>query len=86
MAWGKTVWCGDCGLFYPLFSSLAKEPNLSFLDHMPKSINEGMLRMLDVEFTQEVVISGIRKMHPTKVPGLDGMTTIFYQNFWDIVL
>lgn len=53
---------------------------------MPKSINEGMLKMLDVEFTQEEVVSGIRQMHPTKVPGLDGMTTVFYQNFWDIVL
>ena len=28
---------------------------------------------------------GLFAMHPEKAHGPDGMTTLFYQNFWDIV-
>ena len=24
-------------------------------------------------------------MHPTKAPGRDGMSTMFYQKYWDII-
>lgn len=41
--------------FTQLFSIGARETNLSFLNHLPKSVDESMLRILDAEFTQEEV-------------------------------
>lgn len=33
----------------------------------------------------EEVLRALKQKHPTKMPGLDGMPTLFYQAFWDIV-
>lgn len=36
-------------------------------------------------FTKEEVIRALHQTHPTKAPGPDGMSAIFYHNFWNIV-
>lgn len=40
---------------------------------------------LTKDFTMEEVRTTLRQMQPTKAPGLDGMSSIFYQKYWDIV-
>ena len=37
------------------------------------------------DFSAEEVRTALRQMHPTKAPGPDGMSAIFYQKYWDIV-
>lgn len=37
------------------------------------------------EFKAEEVWQALQQMHPTKAPGPDGMSPIFYQKYWDVV-
>ena len=40
---------------------------------------------LIAEFRAEEVWNALQQMHPTKSPGPDGMSPIFFKNYWDIV-
>ena len=40
---------------------------------------------LNKSFTREEVAIALKQIHPTKAPGPDGMSTIFYQKYWSIV-
>jgi hypothetical protein len=44
-------------------------------------INEDLLR----PFSQDEVKHAVFQMHPSKSPGPDGMTALFFQKFWHIV-
>ena len=44
-------------------------------------MNQGLI----AAFTREEVITALKQMHPTKASGLDGMSTIFFQKYWDVV-
>lgn len=55
------------------------------LDSIPSSISEEQNAHLTRSFTREEIGGVIKKMHPTKAPGPDGMQAIFYQKYWDIV-
>lgn len=37
------------------------------------------------DFSGEEILTAIKQMHPTKAPGLDGMSAIFFQKCWSIV-
>ena len=37
------------------------------------------------DFSAEEVRIALRQMHPTKAPGPDSMSAIFYQKYWDTV-
>ena len=44
-----------------------------------------MNKHLTKEFHKVKIVQAIHSMHPTKASGLDGMPTIFYQKYWDII-
>ena len=44
-------------------------------------MNEDLLS----DFRVEEVQQALKQMHPTKSPGPDGMSSIFFQRYWDIV-
>ena len=44
-------------------------------------MNESLTRV----FTREEVGTALKQIHPTKAPGPNGMSSIFYQKYWDIV-
>ena len=44
-----------------------------------------MNQSLIKEFTKEEVVATLKQMHPTKAPGPDGMSAIFFQKYWDVV-
>ena len=44
-------------------------------------MNDSLVR----NFSIEEVRVALQQMHPTRAPGLDGMSAIFYQKYWNIV-
>ena len=55
------------------------------LEAMDRRVTPEMNQALLKEFRAEEVWSALKQMHPTKAPGPDGMSPIFYQTYWDIV-
>lgn len=43
-----------------------------------------MNESLIAEFKVEEVWRALKQMHPTKAPGPDGMSPVFFQQYWDI--
>ena len=52
---------------------------------MEERVSLEMNEELQREFRAEEVWMALKQMHPTKAPGLDGMSPIIYQTYWDIV-
>ena len=48
---------------------------------VPVEMNQDLIK----QFTKEEVEVALKQMHPTEAPGPDGMSAVFYQNFWDFV-
>ena len=46
---------------------------------------DDMNESLDRVFTREEVVTALKQIHPTKAPGLNGMSTLFYQKYWNVV-
>ena len=55
------------------------------IDTIPTRVTEDMNQLLIQEFTREEVEAALKKMHPTKATGPDGMSAIFFQKYWGIV-
>ncbi|KAL5555663.1 hypothetical protein UlMin_037899 [Ulmus minor] len=73
--------------FESLFSS--SSPSLvefdRVLDTIDRKVTSQMNEQLDQVFGPEDVKEAVFQMAPTKSPGADGMSAIFYQSFWPIV-
>ena len=52
---------------------------------IPAKVSKEMNDSLVWNFTAEEVRVALQQMHPTRAPGPDGMSTIFYQKYWNIV-
>ena len=52
---------------------------------LPRKVTMEMNVDLIRDFTIEEVRLALNQMHPTKAPGSDGMSIIFYQKYWAIV-
>ena len=44
-----------------------------------------MNQLLNVEFTREEVFTALKRMEPLKAPGLDGLPSLFFQHYWQLV-
>ncbi|CAM8896820.1 unnamed protein product [Rhodiola kirilowii] len=53
--------------------------------HVPKMVSDDMNRQLLAPFTEGEIKRALFQMHPTKAPGLDGYSALFYQTNWDVV-
>ena len=51
------------------------------IDAIPSKVTEEMNESLSLAFTREEVATALKQIHPTKTPGPDGMSAIFYQKF-----
>uniref|UniRef100_A0A803PLP7 Reverse transcriptase domain-containing protein n=1 Tax=Cannabis sativa TaxID=3483 RepID=A0A803PLP7_CANSA len=52
---------------------------------IPTSITSEVNASLTVPFTEAEVFAALKTMSPDKSPGSDGMSAMFYQNYWHIV-
>ncbi|KAK1664363.1 hypothetical protein QYE76_052522 [Lolium multiflorum] len=55
------------------------------LDHIDPRVTPMMNELLCKEFTPEEVKDALESIGDLKAPGLDGMPSIFYKKYWDIV-
>ena len=55
------------------------------LNAVGSRVSEEMNVELLREFREEEVWRALMQMHPTKSPGPDGMSPIFFQKYWDVV-
>ncbi|KAL6138050.1 hypothetical protein ACLB2K_063336 [Fragaria x ananassa] len=71
------------------YTSLFKTSNSTMdfedLHGVPRVITEEVNQSLMREVTAEEVWRALKQMHPSKAPGPDGLSPIFYQQFWDVV-
>ena len=52
---------------------------------VPIKVTDDMNARLTRNFSREEVVIALKQIHPIKTPGPDGMSAIFYQNYWSIV-
>ena len=71
--------------FKNLYSSAYPTRISEVLNAIPTKVMEEMNQSLIKKFTREEIEIALNQMHPTKAPGLDGMSAIFFQNYWSIV-
>ncbi|KAL6204881.1 hypothetical protein ACLB2K_022148 [Fragaria x ananassa] len=87
------VWCNDeCEMeeiilryYKKLFTSSnlqLREQDLSFVTEV---ISEDANRQLNGTISEEQVFKALKQMHPSKAPGPDGFSPVFYQQFWNVV-
>ncbi|KAH6771841.1 hypothetical protein C2S51_010245 [Perilla frutescens var. frutescens] len=55
------------------------------LDAMDFVISPDMNSMLGKHFTREELATALSQMHPSKAPGPDVMSVIFYKKLWPIL-
>ena len=54
-------------------------------DLIPVKVTYEMNLELTRGFTKEEVVVALKQMHPTKSPGPNGISTLFFQKYWSIV-
>ena len=55
------------------------------VEAIPSKVSEEINESLSRAFIKEEMATAFKQIHPTKAPGLDGMSSIFYQKYWSIV-
>ncbi|XP_048623890.1 uncharacterized protein LOC125592615 [Brassica napus] len=71
--------------FRQIFESSTPEDIEEALSEVPTTITGTMNDSLTAPVSEWEVKLALFAMHPDKAPGPDGMTSLFYQQFWDIV-
>lgn len=77
------------GIILDYFASIFKSNYSSNFEASLNVVNPketlDMNGTLIAKFREEAIWKAFHQMHPTKAPGLDDMSSIFYQKYWDIV-
>ena len=71
--------------FRQIFESSNPEDIADVLSEISPTITGAINEGLATPVTEWEVKLALFAMHPEKAPGPDGITALFYQNFWDIV-
>lgn len=74
--------------FYSLFQEPAEEGNIDWnqaLADITQRVPEELNLKLREPYTSEEIIKALSEMHPTKAPGIDGFSPVFYQRFLQLI-
>ena len=71
--------------FKEIYSTSFPEEFGSSLEVIDRRVSDDMNDALLKEFQVEEVRRFLKQMHPTKSLGPDGMSSIFFQNYWDVM-
>lgn len=66
-------------------SNPSSEDIQKVLDCTDPVIGDQMNAILCAPFTDEEIRRAVFDMHPSKAPGLDGFTALFYQKLWPLI-
>ncbi|KAL9668671.1 hypothetical protein QQ045_006209 [Rhodiola kirilowii] len=72
-------------LFHTSEELVADDDWEAALDMVPVKVTSAMNQKLDDPYTINEVRAALFQMHPTKAPGMDGFSAMFYQSFWGII-
>ena len=89
----KGVWQEDQGriegIILDYFNAIFKSDHSTNFEASLSAFNyrvtTKMNKELLIDFKVDKVWRALKQMHPTKAPGPDDMSIIFYENYWDIV-
>jgi hypothetical protein len=71
--------------FTNLFSSSTGDRVEELLCHVDSRVTTQMNEALCKRFTSEEVVEALNGIGDLKAPGLDGMHSVFYKKFWEVV-
>jgi len=52
---------------------------------MPSRVTQAMNELLCAPYSEAEILEALKLMHPSKAPGPDGFTLLFFQQFWDVM-
>lgn len=72
--------------FDDIFQASPSDDASLVYDLLGRQVSDEMKAVLDQSFTKsEVKKWSLFQIHPSKTPGLDGLTPLFFQKFWGIM-
>ena len=86
-------WCEDkdsiANVAVTYFEDIYSTSNPNLIDEVtvaiPTIVTDEMNVELSKNFTREEIVIALKQIHPTKSPGPNGMSTLFFQKYWDFI-
>ena len=86
MSGTKNIQKRQVRFYKELFTSeVVSNDHSFFLDHTGKQLPPDQRDSLEIDLSNEEVISAIKKMANNKSPGQDGITIEFYKTHWNLI-
>ena len=76
-----SIACTTVDYFTKIYTSCSPNRIEEVINTIPTRVTDDMNAELTKTFTSEEVLRALHQIHPTRSPGPDGMSTIFFQRY-----